>query len=395
MHIYNPKNFDPSTILTGYRLEEYLRLFVHIVIATHSKYNKSESEMVPLHALTLRKQVHRGNTEAIREALIHNKVIECDKTFCPDEKCYNFRLGEKYRNQHVVRLPISLTKRRTNLLKERGGLLNDKPDFEEGNKAVSAHKAIWRWLNATTIDYEKAKDWLEKHDTNNLTQKWFTLEKMKVKDWFFHVDERGRVYHNVACMWSQFRQFLYIDGKKLVNIDIRNSQPLFFAIKLKEHYNPYYYPLLYYRGAQTSRSSLELDVAMYISLVERGELYDYLMGEWGYRNRSHFKKKFFAEIFYSKPNTKHRLTKQFQDLFPNVFKVICHEKKDDYRQLPLAMQRIEADLMIGNVGVRLAKEGIPFLTIHDSILTIPEYVITVKKFIREAFSEWGLSPTLT
>ena len=137
------------------------------------------------------------------------------------------------------------------------------------------------------------------------------------------------------------------------------------------------------------------DVWMFVQMVESGEIYDFMMKKIGIRtSRNSFKKKFFAEVFYAKNGVTSVLSKQFGVLFPNVMKTIIHCKRDDYRDLPLRMQRIEAEIMVNDVCFCLSQLGIPFLPIHDSIMVPPRYAEQVGGIIKNAFSKVGLFPTI-
>lgn len=373
MYVYNPKNFDPCLFLS-HEKADLARLFISILLSKA----RDEASWIPLSAHIFRKQIPNRKPESIREVLIDQKVIECDKTFCPGSKCYNYRLTEKYRGQQII--PIAITNK--HILRNEAKQIKSVLDNP-------AHKRIVYWLEQVKIEYNDAVNLLEKTKTKNKSLKYLTLERIKAKDWFFGVDERGRVYHNVACIWSAFRQFLSINNNKLVNIDIANSQPLLFSIKIKEYL--YHYSI--YNSVVTDIKDDGLH--SYFNLVQQGNLYDYLMKEFNIseKKRRSFKKKFFAEVFYSKNDYESTLTKGFEKLFPAVFNVIRHYKQDDHRALPLSMQKIEAEIMINDVCTKLADTDIPFLTIHDSILTTQAHVEDVKVFIQQAFAKRDLSLT--
>lgn len=405
MFIYNPENFDPEPILPGY--EDYVRLFVHYVLLQRYKYD--DNEFAPLKASILIKEIHSIKTKTIKEALIKHKVIECDKIYAKGLKCFGFRMTKKYLNQKVISIKILNRKILTN--KHKHDLYINK---EITNKT---HLAIFNNVKQIKIDYNKANQYLINNSDNvdNTDCKWMSLEKINNKDWFFHVDERGRVYHNVTTLWKEFRQFVSLNNTSLVNIDISNSQPLIFSITLnqfvflnscnkalnrfkhcndmslvKSNCNIYNYTNYYDESFYSVKIK---DVERYNSLVQEGKIYDFLMAETNKTNRNQFKRQFFAEVFYSTINTETELTKKFASIFPTVFKAIHHYKKNDYRNLPLAMQKAEADIMINDVSKNLTEQHIPFLTVHDSIMAPPEHVNIVKKHITQAFAKHNLYPT--
>ena len=214
MFIYIPENFHADKLTLPCH-PDYARMFAHIILSTHYRMNCNEDDFVPLKALVLRKQIHSRHTETIKIILKNAGIIDCDEKYCPTLKCMGYRLTERY--CHSL---IKLIKPSTKALIKK--LKPPKLTF-----SLPVHKTIWNWLNKIDVNYEAASQLL--YDQENLGQKSLMLEKLKARDWFFHVDARGRVYHNVACLWSQFRKFLTIEGKGLVNIDIKNSQPLIFS----------------------------------------------------------------------------------------------------------------------------------------------------------------------
>ena len=52
------------------------------------------------------------------------------------------------------------------------------------------------------------------------------------KEMFFSVDRFGRVHTNMTNLPSELRNNLSVDGKRLISMDISNSQPLFLALLL-------------------------------------------------------------------------------------------------------------------------------------------------------------------
>ena len=114
-------------------------------------------------------------------------------------------------------------------------------------------------------------------------------------------------------------------------------------------------------------------------------------------NRQDFKLALFADVFYGKAEVNTPLTKLFDEEFPNVFKFIRdHKRQHGYESLSREMQRAEADFMIDTVCLRLLKHhsDIPILTVHDSILTTPGHLPTVRRIIEEEFERIGMKPTM-
>ncbi|MBK9333950.1 MAG: hypothetical protein IPM96_16465 [Ignavibacteria bacterium] len=116
-------------------------------------------------------------------------------------------------------------------------------------------------------------------------------------------------------------------------------------------------------------------------------------------DRQKFKKDFFGKVFFCNSNDKYvyKETKLFRELFPNVYKVILHYKKEDYKQLAINLQKTEANLMINKVCKRISEErpDIFVTTIHDSILTTSENKDYICNIILNEFEKnYNLKPSI-
>lgn len=144
------------------------------------------------------------------------------------------------------------------------------------------------------------------------------------------------------------------------------------------------------------KMDLPRDVKDYISLTERGLLYEELVALLGVDDRNQAKDKFFKAILFCKshPNKYRTL---FSDRFPNVSKVIDILKAKDHRQLSHHLQRCESAAMIHGVCDRLRFElpSGPLLTIHDCLLTTRPHLEDVRNVLRDEFRSLALSPSVS
>ncbi len=72
-------------------------------------------------------------------------------------------------------------------------------------------------------------------------------------------------------------------------------------------------------------------------------------------------------------------------------------KRKNYKALPIALQQIEANIMLKRVTKRIAKEfpGLPIYTIHDSVVTLMAYRKRVVAIMQEEIERAiGFKPTL-
>ena len=61
------------------------------------------------------------------------------------------------------------------------------------------------------------------------------LRWIRDKSWFYEFDERNRRFHsNVSNLVRELREYLRVGGSPLIEIDIKNSQPLFIGLVAKE-----------------------------------------------------------------------------------------------------------------------------------------------------------------
>src|SRR5262249_39217503 len=135
------------------------------------------------------------------------------------------------------------------------------------------------------IDYTAALGWLLSSGDFEPSDET-AIGLIRDGEFFFHVCAYGRVHTNLTNLNSGLRGFLSYRGTPLVNLDIRNSQPLVFAILLRKHHGP--------------AAALPADARRYVELVQDGRFYDHLMDEAGIPagRRSAFKRQFFGHVFF-------------------------------------------------------------------------------------------------
>jgi hypothetical protein len=88
--------------------------------------------------------------------------------------------------------------------------------------------------------------------------------------------------------------------------------------------------------------------------------------------------------------------RRFASRWPAVACYLVQLKRGDYRRVAHALQRAESSLMIEGVAGELMHRhpGTPVLTIHDSVLTVPQAEEVVKEVIRSVWRAAGAEPLL-
>ena len=192
----------------------------------------------------------------------------------------------------------------------------------------------------------------------------------------------GRLDTNLTNLPSELRRFL-ISDQKLFNIDLKNSQPFFLAMAIKNE-----------------KSIAKIEREFYHKLVTTGTFYNYLTYQYqiysGKNKTEKDLKKMVFKIYYSKVNQAKKEKQFFASLFPTIMEYINNTNKLDNATLAIKLQRMESDIIIGTVLPRINKEyGFTPFTIHDSFICNQDEVENVVFQIQLAFSEkYGATPGL-
>jgi len=202
-------------------------------------------------------------------------------------------------------------------------------------------------------------------------------------------DRESRVYCEVTNLNRELRKLIRLDGKKIIGVDIANSQPLIASILIRNYW-------------LNKKGHLPEDVKQYQSDCEAGIFYENFMKAIKLPNdlRSQFKQDFFKKVFFSKVIEKNNMLKDmFIKKYPGCWEAICDQKGGlyctEYNEFAKVLQRVEAGIIFDVVNMGLIKKGIKAFNIFDSIyVNNKEDLETAKLLIKEAFSEAGVNPTL-
>lgn len=191
----------------------------------------------------------------------------------------------------------------------------------------------------------------------------------------------GRLDTNLTSLPSFLRPFL-IASEKLMNIDIKNSQPYFL------------YTLILHKS--------EIDPAelkRYAELVIGGTLYEYLAEQYkkqtGYTRERHQIKNMLFKILFSKLSSYKEQKQFFGRLFPTIMKYINQTNEEEHNTLSIQLQTKESYTILDVIMPLLEKHGIRPYTIHDSFVCKESEAITIKELFVEKVTElYGIAPAL-
>ena len=143
---------------------------------------------------------------------------------------------------------------------------------------------------------------------------------------------------------------------------------------------------------------LPADLIRFLTICCEGRLYDLAMKALGWTDsKDAFKDAQVFPTLYGLTKNAPALGEWMQREFPSVWAFIVHHKRrHGYKQLSRDMQKAESRLVIEGVCGRLMTEypACPVVTVHDSILTTVDWLLTVRKVMLEEFAKLGLTPTI-
>lgn len=174
---------------------------------------------------------------------------------------------------------------------------------------------------------------------------------------FFKFDEYGRLHTNFTVLKKYIRQnYLTINGELTYEIDMKNSQPYFLTVIMKEQMD--------------IQKIIKKDVSRYIDLVHNGLIYEEFINKFELSDRDEAKIMMYKVLFGQNGNTR-KENKMFYSLFPNVYSFIKDYKSvnDNYKSLSHDLQLLESKFIFNTVVDNIYKsyDNMNLFTIHDSI----------------------------
>lgn len=365
MEIFNPVNFDPKNLFPSHayyshRIREFIGELCVWYIRCKNKFKKIHSNKFKLEYFNTK--VYQD----ILDNLVATNVIERDNQYQKGKFSRGYRLGKKYR-------------------KNKFEFIDLNPDVNciPFVPTTELERKVIRNIGLLNVELEQAvKDRLCLRGQYGLMM----LRKKMLyssRDFFGH-----RLHNNVTSLKSEARKYLNLNGVKLVNLDIANSQPFLLGLTVLEELkrknnNNIQSPLVCY----------EYTLHQYLTLTAEGKLYHYLSNIFNIPVHK-VKRKLFSKWLFSKQLS--GIGRDMDLLFPTVTKTIVDLKEFDYKNPSMLLQRKESNIMIEGVCTTIMNQypNIWFAPIHDSILTTPKAVPIVKNIIMNEFIKCNVKPTI-
>jgi hypothetical protein len=389
---------------------------------------------VNLNARKLQKAIH--DYRKYLDYLLKHRIIRTDMRYVVGKKSFGYLVIEgKEHKASVVKIPVTswpMIKR----------LRNEANNTSCENRATeNAYSHLTKWFNPLLkINVQAAKEKVEElfpEKTSGIRGRaigkpslWarrykavYSIEKFERQEFYYNVDDNvGRFHSNLANIKRELRNFITYDGQKLVNVDIKNSQPLFSTLLLSRDFwrqgtsfmNIFDIPSAISLLSNSCRSSLII-IIMIVKSLDRSDIqlinnytYSVASGEF-YKHMSDilhpgapFVKQRMKEMIFTVFFSSHRFIGQpgakdkrlFAQFFPDIYRLFSLIKKNNHTTLSHILQRIESQIIVQNAPGRIAKENpnLPIFTIHDSIATTvgnEEYVKNI--IVEEVFKLTGLN----
>lgn len=421
------------------------------IIPSHNKNNIFEDDYVPINSTLIRDRILK-DYKCYLDYLINTGIIECDNLYIQNEKSYGYRFTKKYANVHckkilyeghknkdIEAIPIKII---SNNIEIDNPLLNHlylKHWYQQKGLNIEVNNTLKFAFDYTNKKlkngYDTWKDSKTKKGTkiHPNTQKRaieFNIHSLSIHDYNAKIDSTVHRLHSVMTnMESIYRNFITFKGQKLVNIDIKNSQPYLACIL----FNPQFWdnsstqfnftklpiniqtlikdttinttPLYIMLGNYLNNIDIK-EINSYKNKVSEGEFYEYMidlikeiLGEEISRKNA---KIMMFEVFFSQnkylnqPMYKHK--KMFSEIHPNIYEVFKLIKSKQHNTLACILQSIESEIILHRCCKRIWEEGnqqVPVFTIHDSIVTTLENEDFVKNIMQEELADIiGVCPKL-
>ena len=287
-------------------------------------------------------------------------------------------------------------------------------------KSIRGHSEQAQYLKLLTIapGYNAFIESYYTAETDQFNSIIASATRIINNDIFYSIDSTsGRFHSNVTNMAKSLRPYLRIKGEPLVNLDIKNSQPYLSTILLTNPgkvsfmtKNPAFALLL-----QSLKVSLSQDVKEYISLVNSGQLYEYLMDEFSIEGlcltRKETKVQVLRILFARNRMPDDEINRKCKQIFKNRFpkvdrmfsKIRGSEKGDhfqNFKRFAILLQSIESYLILDVILKRIYKElpGTIAITCHDSIMTgiLTNNIEAVRKIMSDELTVFvGFCPQIS
>jgi hypothetical protein len=396
------------------KTQQKMLWLIHRLTGLHAWF--VEKDWIQLSSRSLRKILGWNYQKIITEA-VSLGFIEVKKTYLVGRRCKSYRLANGIASEITTDrsadkttdiasgTKVAWTECTDSILKNI--IISDRARKTKDDALMIASSNLDLWLLESLLDasFPEACEPIE------------DVQLIVFGHPYYTICDYGRRHTPFTRLPSHIRSQVFFRSRpesRIVEIDIRNSQPVFLLVDLMvgmEKCATY--------SEQPSRNTKEAilkdnqgqpqppkgapllcgTLLRFSQDVENGELYDRLMGELGVTDRQAFKEHFFAHILYGRVGKwmdDLPLVRAFVRLYPEAWRLICEAKSGDYRELARRMQRRESDFIFTRVLPRLMAQSptARILTVHDAIYCEERHKHDLIAILNEEFVRLGVQANL-
>lgn len=415
-----PESFDPREFLSGRLAKRFddARYVVDLIYVRTALGLVDDRGAVPLQAQYLRNVMAKDDSVAVIRALAKEQVVIRD-FYIPREKCYGYRLGDRFKNDGHVRIAIR-NPRLVRALKR----LRERFHEQQLSRMQEVHHHLKRLQYGLAIDVDHAYEILKSIPTaNNLFgSQGFLIAEIARRQMHFSVGKYGRVSNSITNLSRPVRAALTHKGEPLHYVDISCCQPALLGQMVSVSSRRFKKGRRQQEGedrkgiiydaekrpsdrwfAPEPRDPSE-DLRRYCELTQQGEFYEFLESDVRGMTRAKIKQRFLTDVIAKRKANKRgheypsQLEDRFKEIFPTVYQFIRMTNCDgwEHKNLIRELQRAESNLVIGQVseGLRQRHPEMFFLTLHDAIYSTEGNMPAIVSEFERAFEINGFSMRL-
>jgi hypothetical protein len=356
-----------------------------------------EHDYVMLHAATLNKVMAKDDATKVKEALISAQVIDCDMQYAVGEHSRGYRLNKQFRRDKCIRIKSSNVRliralEREDRRRKKGELYDHfDPKTRELCQKLEAQ------FHRIEIDIVLAKKLISDlpKDSNPFDQQSVIVHDLYEKCFQVFPTQWGRLYNSISSLHSLVREALSFNGKRLVSVDVKNSQPALLGLKAFRY------------QSQSHPQEIPNDLEQFMQEVREGRFYESLLAECIAKGqtaptkkysrtrrtmeRQDVKDDFMIHVLAKRGRYPSPFREVFANRYPTVDSYIRRTNRESHKTLIRELQREEADFVIHNVaaGALLLPSNPLALTLHDCIICGEGQAELIEGEFERGFNEIG------
>ncbi len=231
------------------------RWVMHAIIDQQKKNELKLSNYVSIHSSYLKKIIGNSYKQVI-EHLITKKIIIGNNRFSSEShQSFKFKINPKYKKsvpefytlqeKKLIKKIKAYRNQELEKMKERArplvyliSWLLDKPGLDLNISEASDYiNSVNRKITSVLAVYNVSQKQIDAFQEDKITSYRKFLERWEERKHNFHIDESGeRLYNCLTDIPSILRNFVTYQGKTLIGLDIKNSQPFHFNVLLRRSF---------------------------------------------------------------------------------------------------------------------------------------------------------------